>query len=524
MRTVTKTLVVLSLMLICPGLSTPAAGQSPETKEENATSSGSDIKAGFGRVSTTRHTLDSDGRELAYTAKAGELVLTVEDKDKELTGRFFFIAYHQEGADRARRPVSFAFNGGPGASSVWLHLGGLGPQIIELNEDGTPLPPPAGLVPNPLTWLAFTDLVFVDPVGTGYSRSLSEKEDRSFWGVEQDVASVAKFIRLYLTLEGRWLSPKLLVGESYGTTRAAALADYLDRTFGIRLNGLVLISPALDYATLALDGSLNLPYALYLPSLAAAKIFHEHGSPPRWEEILEPVERFALADYLTALHQGDRLPPHDRQALVDEVSSATGLSPQLVARNDLRIPFRDFAKQLLSDRERIVGRMDASITGTDPDPGRPYAYFDPSLDPLFGPFSSTINHYIRLELGYRQNTPFEFLNDKVSKSWDWSSAVHGGRKGQGYVNAADDLAAAMTKNPHLKVLVAGGLFDLATPYYATEHTLSQMGLDGELKANLAVRRYRAGHMIYLKKAARRELYEDVASFYEVAVPKEDDHM
>ena len=524
MRTVTIILVILSLGLLCPGVSTTLAGHPPETGEENATSSGPDIETGFSRVSTTRHTLDSDGRELAYTAKAGELVLEVEHKDKKLKGRFFFIAYHQEGADRARRPVTFAFNGGPGASSVWLHLGGLGPKIIQLNEDGTPLPPPAGLVPNPLTWLAFTDLVFVDPVGTGYSRSLSGKEETSFWGVEQDVASVAEFIRLYLTLEGRWLSPKLLVGESYGTTRAAALADYLDRTFGIRLNGLVLISPALDYATLALDGSLNLPYALFLPSFAAAKIFHGQGNPPRWDPLLEPVERFALADYLTALHQGDRLPPYDRQALVDEVSAATGLSPQLVARNDLRIPFRDFAKQLLSDRERIVGRMDASITGIDPDPGRPHAYFDPSLDPLFGPFSSTVNHYIRLELGYQQTSPFEFLNDKVSRSWDWSSAVHGGRKGQGYVNAADDLAAAMTKNPHLKVLVAGGLFDLATPYFATEHTLSQMGLDKELEANLAVRRYRAGHMIYLKEQARSALYEDVAAFYEVAVPQEDDQM
>ncbi|MFW6324180.1 MAG: S10 family serine carboxypeptidase-like protein, partial [Desulfovibrionales bacterium] len=248
------------------------ASQKASSPEENAKTR--NLKTGVGRVSTTEHVLEVNGEKLAYTAQAGEMIVDLDNNGKK--ARFFFIAYKKNGRKQNERPITFAFNGGPGAAAVWLHLGGLGPRILDLDETGTPLPPPVQMIPNPLTWLRFTDMVFIDPVGTGYSRSITGKE-KQFFNLQEDVRSVAEFIRLYLSIEDRWLSPKFLTGESYGTTRAAALSEYLDRSLGIRLNGIVLISPVLDFATITFDGSLNLPYSLFLPSYAAAKKFHEQG-------------------------------------------------------------------------------------------------------------------------------------------------------------------------------------------------------------------------------------------------------
>ncbi len=467
------------------------------------------------RVSTTRHEMTVGGERIAYRAEAGEITVSPgEEQGKE--GRFFFVSYAVENEDRKKRPVTFAFNGGPGAASVWLHLGALGPRKLVTNPDGTPAPPPPAVADNPLTWLAFTDLVFVDPVGTGYSRSLSKDDGAAFWDVRQDVRSVAEFIRLYLTTRKRWLSPKYLAGESYGSTRAAAMANHLETRLGIKLNGMVLVSPALDFATLHGGGGRNLPYALRLPACAAAAAYHGRGAFPadeKLEERLAAVKRYALGDYLGALLKGGARTAEESAALYRKVAELTGLEPAIVRRHRGRIGVATFTRRLLEDKELLVGRMDATVTGVDPRPGAAHPSFDPSLRPLFGPFSAAVNACIRAELAYESEKVYEFLNPETTMKWDWTSGIKNRGMGQGYINAAESLKEAMTANPALRVLMACGMFDLATPCFATAYTVNQVDLHPTIRPHLVIRRYRAGHMIYLHAGAAKKLHADVAAFY-----------
>jgi carboxypeptidase C (cathepsin A) len=467
------------------------------------------------QVSTTRHQLETPAGVLRYMAEAGELTVTVAVDGGEHQGRIFYVYYRAEEGREGGRPLSFVFNGGPGAASVWLHLGALGPKIIAMNPDGTLPPPPVELRTNELSWLRFTDLVFIDPIGTGYSRGL-QNDGRPFWGVNEDLRSVGEFIRLFLTMKQRWLNPLFLVGESYGTVRAAALSDFLLQRYGVWLNGLVLVSPILDFATVAYGSSLNLPFALALPSYAATsahfgRIDAQGGT--LGGDLLARVEAFALSEYLTGLNLGSSLQAHERRELFERVSSYSGLPVEVVEQVNGRISVRTFAREFLREEGLVLGRMDATIRGIDHAPEDPLAYEDPSLVPLFGPFSSGAHAYIAGELKYESELFYEFLNQRVGAAWEWSGGIRGWRAGQGYVDVSADLKTALSRNPSLRVLLACGYFDLATPYFAILHTIRQMELDERIRGNVVFRTYHAGHMMYLHENARTALYGDAAEFY-----------
>ena len=466
------------------------------------------------KSSTTTHKVTIDGKEHTYTAVAGEIVIEIKERDAK--ARVFYVSYTLEGNEGADRPISFAFNGGPGAASVWLHLGCLGPMTVRLNDNGTVLPPPVEYGENPDTWLAFTDLVFVDPVGTGFSRGEPDKQETStkFYGVMEDIESVAEFIRVYLGRENRWISPTFLVGESYGTTRVSSLAWYLHQRYGVETNGIVLISPVLDYDTILFHPSNDLPHVLFLPSYAAAAWHHhllqEEMKDKELDPFLDEVEQFCLTEYMVLLAQGENLSFEDRQRLEDRLAAYTGLPKPLILRANFRVDWMTFTKNLLRDEHQLVGRMDSSITGIDPDPTSHMPAYDPSLDPLFGPFSSAMNAYVRNELGYESDLFYEFLNQRVTRSWDWRSGL---MMGQGYIDVSHRLRDAMAINKDLAVFVASGLYDLATPYFAATYTVSHMWL-GPQRSNVAHKIYRSGHMIYTQTEARKKLFEDTQIFYE----------
>jgi carboxypeptidase C (cathepsin A) len=469
------------------------------------------------KFSKTTHTITVNEKTLIYTAVAGQLLIEQEEHDAK--GRLFYVAYTLQDPERSQRPITFAFNGGPGAASVWLHLGGLGPKRIHLRDDGKALPPPVRYRENPYTWLTFTDLVFVDPIGTGFSRSKpdDEKTNKKFYGVQQDIESVAEFIRLYLARNNRWMSPKFLVGESYGTTRVSGLTWYLHQRYGIDLNGVVLVSPVLDFDTILFHPSNDLPYLLFFPTYAAAawhhKVLSETLKRGKLKDLLEGVEHFCLHTYVAALAKGEDLDEDEKKELVEKISAYTGLAAELIERHNFRINWMEFTRNLLKKDGLLVGRMDSTITGVEPDPTRPWPIYDPSLDTLYGPFSSAMNAYVRKELKFESDLVYEFLNMKVNKLWDWSSGLE---MNQGFIDVSHTLRDALAVNENLKVLIASGLFDLATPYFAAKYTVSHMWL-GEQRSNITIEHYEAGHMIYTHTDALRKLSLDARCFYASAL-------
>jgi carboxypeptidase C (cathepsin A) len=465
----------------------------------------------------TRHTLGVGGRELRYTARAGTIVLR-EEAEKGGEGgptadgekpraTIFFVAYTLDDADAAARPITFAFNGGPGSSSVWLHLGLLGPRRVLLDDDGT-APPPFRLADNEYTLLEHTDLVFIDPVNTGYSRVVPGEAAKQFHGFKRDIESVGDFIRLYTSRYGRWLSPKFLAGESYGTTRAGGLAGYLQARHGLYLNGLVLVSAVLNFQTLEFDPGNDLPYILFLPTYTATALYHRRLAPELQADLratLAEVEAFALGEYAMALLRGDTLEPERRAEVAARLARYTGLSAEYVERSNLRVRDDRFVKELLRDERRTVGRLDSRFTGVDRDAAGERTEFDPSYAVIQGPYTAAFNDYVRRELAFESDLPYEILSGRVHP---WSYGDHENR----YVDVAETLRQAMTVNPHLRVHVASGYCDLATPYFATEYTLAHMGLDPRLRGNLAVSYYEAGHMMYVHRASLARLRDELAGF------------
>jgi carboxypeptidase C (cathepsin A) len=351
-------------------------------------------------------------------------------------------------------------------------------------------------------------------MGTGFSRSTpdDEKTSRAFYGVQQDIRSVAEFIRLYLTRNNRWISPKFLVGESYGTTRVSGLTWHLQQKYGIDLNGVVLLSPVLDFDTILFHPSHDLPYVLFLPTYAATVAYHqkspdkEHGGV---RKSLEDVESFCLEEYTVLLAKGDNLKTEEKERLTQKLHEYTGLSPNLLEENHFRINWMVFAKNLLRNERETVGRMDTTITGTEVNPADPYPAYDPSFDPLYGPFSTAINSYVRDELKLESDLPYEFLNLDVSRNWDWSSGL---QRKQGFIDVSHTLGDAMSVNKHLKVFIASGIYDLATPYFAAKYTVSHMWM-GEYRTNITIKNYRAGHMIVTHMEELKKLTQDVKDFY-----------
>jgi carboxypeptidase C (cathepsin A) len=448
-------------------------------------------------VITTAHALG----DLSYTVTTGRIVLREEKvtddafDGHEPTAEVFVTAYVKEGADPLTRPVTFAFNGGPGSSSVWLHLGLLGPRRVDMGDAGALKPPPYGLVDNHETLLAESDLVFIDPITTGYSRAVKGGKPKEFHGFTGDLNSVGEVIRLWTSRNGRWLSPKYLCGESYGTLRAAALARHLQQRYGMALNGLMLISSVLDLGTLVFEGLNDNPYPLYLPTYAAIAHYHGlHGDRPL-SEVLAEAESFAERDYLWALTKGARMSAEERADAVTTLARLTGLSVDYIDRVDLRIEHVRFFTELLRSRRRTVGRLDGRFLGWDADYGYERWSADPSMDAIMGPYTAAFNHYVRAELTYRNDLPYNILTDKVHP---WSFKEFEGQ----HITVADRLAAAMRANPHLRLYVASGYHDGATPYFATEHTLANLAIPAELRQNIRVEYFEAGHMMYVHEPSR----------------------
>lgn len=462
----------------------------------------------------TKHRKVIGGQEIAYTVIAGTLVLKEEttDREKESEGEkpkasFFFVAYTKDGVeDVSKRPLTFSFNGGPGSSSVWLHLGLLGPRRVLMGDAGALLPPPYGLIDNEFSLLDVTDLVFIDPVSTGYSRPVEGQKAKEFHDFRKDIESVGDFIRLYTTRYGRWLSPKFIIGESYGTTRAAGLSGYLQERHGLYLNGLMLVSAVLDFSTLEFEPGNDLPYILFLPTYAATAWYHGKARTRKpLRRFLDEVEAFALGEYADALALGARLSRRRHAQIAERLARYTGLRREYVEQTNLRPVIYRFCKELLRDRRRTVGRLDSRFLGMDRDAAGEYCESDPSLDAIMGPYTAALYDYVRRELKFESDLPYEILNPKV---WPWSFADHQNR----YVNVAETLRHAMCVNPHLKVHVANGYYDLATPYFATEYTFNRLELEPELRGNISMSYYEAGHMMYIHPPSLERLKANLAAF------------
>ena len=477
----------------------------PEAKKEEPKS---DKKEPKDEISETTNSVTINGAKVNYRAMAGTIVM--KDEEDKPHSTIFFIAYTRldGNTNLSRRPITFSFNGGPGSSSVWLHLGALGPRRVFLRDDGGLPPPPYHLVNNDYSLLDESDLVFIDPVSTGYSRPVPGEDPKKYHGVEEDLASVGDFIRLYTTRYNRWSSPKFIIGESYGTTRAAGLSGFLEDHYGIYLNGIALVSSVLDFQTLSFAPGNDLPYILFLPSETAAAWFHKKLPGDLQSDLkkaLEESEHFALGDYSHALLQGSTLSAADRRHIAKTLARLTGLSEEYVERSDLRIHVFRFFKELLRGEGLVIGRYDSRRTGPDADVVAEDASYDPSYTSVLGPFTATLNDYVRRELNFKSDLPYEILTGKVAP-WNFAPAKNR------YLDVAETLRDTMIHNPYLKIFVANGTFDLATPYLATEYTFNHMQLPTDLKTNVTMGYYEAGHMMYVNKPSLVKLKKDLANF------------
>jgi carboxypeptidase C (cathepsin A) len=464
------------------------------------------------KIVTTQHTLSMRGKKLEYTAKAGTVVLRGEsEKDGAFAGivpeaQLFFVAYTLSSKDPSTRPITFCFNGGPGSSSVWLHMGAFGPRKVVMGDTGALHAPPFGLEDNPFHLLEHSDLVFIDPVGTGFSRVAEGGKAKDFWGFTKDIESVGDFIRLYVSRENRWLSPKFLAGESYGTTRASGLAGYLQERHGMYLNGIVLVSTVLDFSTIRFDVGNDLPHVLYLPAFAATAYYHGKVRGASLETHLRQAEELAGGAYLQALFKGNRLESNDQNRLVREMARLTGVSRDFIERSNLRLEIMRFCKELRRDSRLTVGRLDSRFTSHDRDAAGQNFEFDPSYAAIYGAYTAAFNQYVRTELGFETDNVYEILSWKVWQPWSYKEFENR------YVNVAETLRKAMNMNPHLRVLVMNGYYDLATPYWASDYVFDHLAIPAHLQTNLETKYYEAGHMMYVHSDSHKAMAEDLKGF------------
>ncbi len=463
---------------------------------------------------STHHTMRIGRRTLSYTATAGRVVLREEKRaDGKYQGtvaraEMFLTSYVADSTgEAAKRPVVFVFNGGPGSSSVWLHLGLFGPRRIVMGDAGSLAGPPYALADNAETLLTHADLVFIDPVSTGYSRAAAGENAEEFHGYARDLDSVAELIRLWTSRNGRWMSPKFLAGESYGTLRAAALAELLQTRFGLYCNGVMLISSVLNMATLRPHEDNDLPTALFLPTYAALAQYHGKHGRKSLRTVLREAEDYAAREYPYLLSRGHRLSEGERLDAATKLAELTGLSADWVLRADLRIDGHRFFSELLRADGRTIGRLDGRFTGWLQEGNAELFDEDPSYDAIVGPYAAGINHYLRAELDYVNDLPYEMISPKVNP---WSYKEFENRS----VTVTRQLARAMRANPHLKVHVAFGYHDGATPYFAAEYVLAHLPIPPELRPNIESAYYPAGHMMYVHEPSRVQQSADLADFVE----------
>jgi carboxypeptidase C (cathepsin A) len=485
------------LLFQTPGV-TPRPVESPKPAETSQQKEDSPV--------VTKHSIRVGQRTLNYTVNTGFMpIKNAVSGDTE--ARIFFMAYTMDNPP-AGRPLMFSFNGGPGSASVWLHLGALGPKRVKMLDDGLMPPPPYELVDNEHTWLTETDLVFIDPVGTGYSRAAKPELASKFFGVNGDIESVGEFIRMYLGRNERWSSPLFLVGESYGTTRAAGLSNHLFER-GIGLNGILLVSTVLNFQTIRFADNNDMPLVLILPSYTATAWYHKRLSPAMQsksvEQVAQEARNFAANEYMPAMLRIDNLSAAERAALAEKFSSMTGLSRDFVERNNFRVELGEFNKELLRSDRRSTGRLDSRFKGIDRDAASTGPDMDPSMSAIRTPYTAAFNSYVRGNLGFKSDLEYYILGGGISSPWNWNV-------NNSYADTSIPLKDAMAKNPYMKVFLAQGYYDMATPFYAAEYTVSAMNLDPQLRRNVSFAYYEAGHMMYIEKNSLKKLKDDAASF------------
>lgn len=456
-------------------------------------------------TSVTKHSIRVGGKQLNYTATTGYMPIR-NAQNGETEAKIFYMAYTLD-KPPANRPLMFSFNGGPGSASVWLHLGALGPKRVKMLDNGFLPPPPYQMETNEGTWLTDTDLVFVDTVGTGYSRATKPEFGSKFFGLNGDIESTGEFIRMYLGRENRWSSPLFLVGESYGTTRVSGLSNWLfDK--GIGLNGVLLISTVMNFQTIRFADNNDVPLVLILPSYATTAWYHKKLSATMQaktvEQIAQEAEAFASNEYAPALLRIDRLSPQEKQTLADKFSQFTGLSKDFIEQNNFRVELSEFMKELLRDRRRTVGRLDSRFTGIDRDAAGDNTDGDPSMNAIRPPFTSVFNDYVRRDLNFNSDLEYYLLGGGIGR-WNWNVD-------NGYADTSMRLKDAMAKNPYMKIFIGQGYYDMATPFFAAEYTVTAMNLDPELRKNISFAYYESGHMMYIEKNSLIKLKTDASAF------------
>jgi carboxypeptidase C (cathepsin A) len=504
------TTVALAWLALAPRPAT-AADEPPSAAAKPASPEGKQPAA---EQSVTKHQLLVDRTKIPYTATAGTLV--VRDDQQKPIASIGYVYYERDGAERGRRPLVFAFNGGPGSSSIWLHMGVLGPKRVVAVDAGVTPPPPYSVVDNAYGVLDVADLVMIDPVGTGISAAVGEKKDEDFWGVDPDIDSVGRFIAQFVGERGRWNSPKYLLGESYGTTRAAGVAHWLQQ-HAVALNGVVLVSVALDVEALFAEIPGNeRPYPLFLPSFALTALRHGlvHSDVPR-DAFLAEVRDYARGPYLAALMRGDSLPAAERDAVAAKLSSYTGLSVDYLKAANLRVSENMFNHELLKSRRQTVARLDSRFTGVTLDPLVRDAEYDPQSTAISAAYAAAFNDWWREGLKFGAGRQYRPMNGEIYGKWKWSHQTDLGP--QPFANTGVDLKLAMVENPGLRVLVLNGMYDLATPFSATEYMIDHLGLPPGFREHVTMKYYDAGHMMYVNPDALAQMKRDLDAFFS-AVP------
>jgi carboxypeptidase C (cathepsin A) len=512
--------VLICAFAFCQGIfaggpAVAAAKDAKDAKEKPAAKPGA--AESKDQKSVTHGSVTIDGKRIAYTATAGTIVL--KNADGKPTGSLFYVAYVKDGVrDPSSRPVTFLYNGGPGSSSVWLLMGGFGPERVVSGDAHHTPPAPFDVVNNQYSLLDVSDLVFVDAMGTGFSRIIDKAhggvgEPKDFYGVDADGKAFDRFVYDYLSRNDRWNSPKYLLGESYGTTRSAVLANDLEND-GIQLNGVMLLSSILTFETASFNTGNDLPYELYLPSYAAVACYHNVVKcPADLSGYLGEVQSFASGEYASALMEGDRLPAARRADVIAKLAQYTGLKPDYLDKANLRVSLPQFMAELQRNRGLVTGRLDGRYSGAAADELAEFAMNDPQSDAITGAYTAAFNRYVRQTLKFGRDRHYIILSYAVNRAWDWKHQLGRGFGWPGATNVAPDLANAMRTDPHLRVEIENGYYDLATPYYATEYTVDHMGLPPNLRAHIKLEFYHCGHMLYEHMPSLAELRTHLVNFY-----------
>lgn len=487
------------LLLLSLGITLPLSAQDDQGPDKANQKPRSETKE-----SVTKHaSVTIDGNAIDYTVTTSELTLSDDSGNAE--AHIFNVSYIKKGeTDPSKRPVLFAFNGGPGSSAVWLHLGALGPRIVPTSPDGTqPLDPPVIVKENPFSILNVTDLVFIDPVSTGLSRADDPEKAGKFHGLRGDLSSMGEFIRRWTTENKRWSSPKYILGESYGAIRAAGLSDYVQSQYGMSMNGVILLSGLLDFRTLSPSAGNDLCYSVYLPALAATAHYHGVIKGDR-DQLMQDAQLFADTTYTVALNKGSRLSNEEKEQVAGELAKYTGLSKEWILENNIRIHPTKFRKELLASQNKVLGRFDARVAWDSMDSGSSIPSYDPSFSVAKGAFSTAMLDYLTRDLGWEDQRTYEILTGKVHP-WKWGAE-------NSYVNLSDSIEDALRDNPKARFLVLCGRTDLATPPGGILHSIDHLSIPDSLRKNISVQWYDGGHMFYLNQPDLEKLHKDLSEF------------